>query len=414
MSRSSKTPPTTTTPAPTVITISGAVREFFDEATAANTVIGSGQTHIKVFLEPSAAIPVVYYTNGGSGTVMAASAGDSLFITGQKWSVTGSGLGAESINSAANNATISISGSGNAQGSWQNSADTTASNTVGLSAGNAFVFSNGSKDLIESSGGKDTVEASNSAEVEVNGGSVTVVANGIGPVVAFFNNGGGALRFINNSTVSATVSGVVSGGKSGSATAFGGVGGGVYIGGLSGNNSLVGGSGAVTLVGAGSNNYLEAAAYSSAYFNQNILNAGNNGGSAVLLADSTTGYNEFIGGTGNSTITSFGSGKQTYYVGASGTECITGSTVSGATNEYIFNQDSTGSGQDTIANFRLGTDHIDVNYNGSLTGVTIKGFTSLSGGVTGTVVSLSDNAKIYLVGITGSTLSTSIIGGTHI
>jgi hypothetical protein len=398
-----------------IATISAGVTAFYDRATIANTVLGGGQTNIKVFLEPSAAIPVTYFTGGGSGTITAASAGDTLSVTGAKWLIKGSTKGGDSIHSAAKNATINVSGAGDAQGTWQNGADTTPSNYVALTAGNAVVNADGQKDLILSSGGKDTVNAYNSATVEVNGGAVTINAAGSGPVLAFFENGGGALTFINNSTVSATVSGAVPGGTAGSVTAFGGAGGGVYVGGPGGNNSLVGGSGTVTLVGAGTNNYLEAAGYSSNYFSQNVLEAGNGGG--ILVADSSTGYNEFLGGTGNDTISSAGAGAQTYYIGASGAESITGSTTSGAQNEYIFDQSSNGAGQDTIANFRHGLDHIDINLNGTLSGVTISGFTgfgTIGAASYGTMVSLSDSTKIYLYGLSSSALSTSIIGGTHI
>jgi hypothetical protein len=231
-------------------------------------------------------------------------------------------------------------------------------------------------------------------------------------VIAYFDStGGGKLDFINNSTVSATVSGNIPGGSGGSLTVFGGVGGGVYIGGSGGNNSLVGGSGAVTLIGAGNNNHLSVSGYSSSYAGQNVLRAG--GGGAVMVAESPSGYNEFYGG-GTDTITSYGHGAQTYYVGTTGTERYTGSTVSGATNEYIFDQDTSGSGNDIITNFRLGTDHIDVNLNGTLSGVTIRSIEALTGTHTGSVVLLSNQTTIQLYGVSTSALSVSIIGGTHI
>jgi hypothetical protein len=278
------------------------------------------------------------------------------------------------------------------------------------------VNSFGTNDLIESFAGHDTIRADGSANVLVDGGHVTVDANGGGPVIAFFSgSAGGALDFINNSTVSATVSGNVPGGSGGSVTAFGGVGGGVFIGASGGNNSLVGGSGAVTLVAAGNNNHLKAAGYSSSYSGQNVLEAGYSSNGDVMIAESTSGYNQFHGGSsGADTMESFGQGAQTFYVGAGGPESIVGSTVSGASNEYIFDQDSTGNGQDIITNFRLGTDHIDINYNGTLSGVTIKSFNETGGTHPGTFIELSNNTTITLYGVNASSLSTSIIGGTHI
>jgi hypothetical protein len=385
-----------------------------DDATVPTTIAGSGGESVSYGLgTPGSTVPTTLFTNGGSGTVSAGGSNAFVFLSGSNWSVQGSSSGADSVNSNASNATVGTSGNGAAVGNATNRADTTPSNVVGLAGTSAIVNSSGSNDLIESYSGSDTVNVTNSANVLVNGGAVTVNANGPGPVIAFFNSiGGGTLDFINNSSVAATVSGNIPGGGGGSATAFGGVGGGVYIGGSAGNNSLVGGSGAVTLVGAGTNNYLEAAGFSSTYAGQNVLKAGSGGG--LLVADSTTGYNEFFGGSGTSTIISAGKGAQTFYVGSSGSERITGSTVAGSTNEYIFDQDSTGSGSDVITNFRLGKDHIDINLNGTLSGVTIKAIDTLGGGVSGSLVSLSDGTSIQLYGVKTSSLSTSIIGGTHI
>jgi hypothetical protein len=382
--------------------------------TVPTTIMGSGGESVSYGLgTPGSTVPTVLNTNGGSGTVTAGGQNDFVFLSGGIWCVKGAAVGGDSVNSNAGSVTIGTSGSGTATGSATNRTDTTPSNVVGLAGTSAVVNSSGSNDLIESYSGSDTINVSNSANVLVNGGAVTVHATGSGPVVAFFNSiGGGTLDFINNSTVAATVSGNIPGGGGGSATAFGGVGGGVYVGGSAGNNSLVGGSGAVTLIGGGTNNYLEAAGFSSSYAGQNVLEAGSGGG--VLVADSTSGYNEFYTGTGTSTVTSFGKGAQTYYVGASGSAQITGSTVAGSTNEYIFDQDSTGSGSDVITNFRLGTDHIDINLNGNLSGVTIKAIDTLGGGASGSLVSLSDGTTIQLYGVSKSSLSTSIIGGTHI
>jgi hypothetical protein len=397
---------------PGYVSIAGGVKDFIDDTSIASTIEGSGQKNIVAWLALDTGVPVTYFTGGGNGTVVGGGAGDSVVLSGTKWVFEGYSQGAATVADAAGAATISVAGQGSATGN-ATGPDSTPSNFVELAGAMALVNSSGSNDLIESFAGSDTVKFSGSGNLEINGGNVTVNAAGSGPVRAIFaGNGGGTLDFINNSSVSATVSGNIPGGSGGSATVFGGVGGGVYVGGAGGNNSLIGGSGNVTLVGAGTNNYLEAAGFASSYASQNVLEAGSGGG--VLIADSTTGYNQFYGGTGNSTISTAGAGAQTFYVGASGTEYITGSTAAGSTNEYIFNQNSTGSGQDTIANFRLGRDHIDVNLNGTLSGVTIAGISTIGGGQSGTIVNLSDKTQIYLYGVSPSALSTSIIGGTHI
>ncbi len=314
---------------------------------------------------------------GGYGSGFAAAGGNYVGLSGTKWLFESSSLGNDTVISSAGLATIKTEGNGTYPGGQSS----VPSNVVELDGAQALVNSFGTNDLIEDCAGLATINASNDANIEMDGGAATVYAHSEGSVRACFTGqGGGRLDFINNSTVAATVSGNVPGGSGGSVTAFGGVGGGVYVGGSGGNNSLIGGDGKVNLVaGNGNNNVLEAAGFSTSYAGQNILVAGS--GTATLTADSTAGYNEFYGGTGSVVITSFGKGAQTYYVGAKGSETITGSRAAVATNEYILDQDSTGAGVDAITNFKLGTDHIDINLNGSLSGVTINAIATLTSSV---------------------------------
>jgi hypothetical protein len=363
---------------------------------------------------------VTFNSGGGSGTVAAGGPGDYVVVSGSTWSVIGNAAGGAHVDSSATVGTqVIVTGAGNAVNNAIG-ADSTPSNIVGL-AGNATVLSSGTNDLIEQFVGNGVISVSNSANVLVNGGNDTVFAvAGSSAVKAFFNANGGSLNFINQSSTSATVSGDVPGASGGNLTAFGGAGGGVYLGGSAGSNSLIGGSGSVTLGAAGTNNILSVSGFGGSYATQNILQAG--AGGATMVATSTTGYNEFYGGSGGNSpgpagtdsIVSFGSGAQTFYVGSTGAETLTGSTVSGASNDYIFNQDSSGNGQDVITNFRLGNDHINVNGNGSLTGVSIHGFSALLGGTAGTEIFLSDATTIQLYGVNVNSLSPTLIGGTSI
>jgi hypothetical protein len=391
------------------------VNQFYNtlavQAPGTETVMGNGDDgFLAVFSSISA---VTFNSNGGSGTVAAGGQSDFVNVSGTVWTVTGAQVGADTINTSAANAAVSVFGTGNAQNNAVG-ADSTPSNVVGLAGSSAVVYSAGTNDLIETYAGSDTVSVFGSANVLVNGGADTVFAtSGNGGVRAFFNLFGGTLDFINNSTTAATVSGDVPGASGGEVTAFGGAGGGQFIGGDAGNNSLVGGTGTVTLVGAGTNNYLEAAGYASTYSGENILSGG--AGGAYMIADSTTGYNEFHGGTGTDTMVSYGSGAQVFYVGALGQELITGATTSGATNEYVFDQTPSQGGSDDITNFRLGTDHIDINLDASVNGVvTIQSYQSLGGAHSGSLIYLSDNTTIQLYGVNSSALNQSIIGGTHI
>jgi hypothetical protein len=373
------------------------------------TVQGNGAYHaLANFLGASS---VTYNTGGGSGVITASGPGDFVNVSGTEWTVNGAAGGGDTINSTSDNAFISTYGQGLATGNAIG-ADSTPSNVVGLAGANATVSSNDANGLIETFTGSDIISVNGSANVLINGGADTVYATASSTAVrAFFNLFGGTLDFINNSTVAATVSGAVPGASGGSTTAFGGAGGGVYIGGNAGNNSLIGGTGTVNLVAAGTNNFLSVSGSSGTYATQNILAAGDGG--ATMVAGSTTGFNEFYGGTGTDSILSSGSGAQTYYVGASGSELITGSTVAGANNQYIFNQDGTGSGQDVITNFRRGIDRIDINANGTLSGVAISGVASLGGAQSGSIIYLSDRTTIQLYGVKSASLG-NVIGATSI
>jgi hypothetical protein len=283
-------------------------------------------------------------------------------------------------------------------------ADTVPSNVVGLNAGDVTVVSGGTNDLVESFVGSDVVSVNNSANVLVSGGAATVYADlGSTAVKAFFQVGG-TLDFINNSGSAATVSGDVPGATGGSATVFGGAGGGVYIGGSGGNNSIISGTGTglSTVVGAGSNNFLSVGGYGTVNA-ANLLNAGSGG--ATMVAGSTTDVNQFYGGTGTDSIVSFGQGSQVYFVGSQGTENITGSTVTGASNHYYLSSASA-SREDVINNFNMSRDSLTVTSAGD----TISGVFAASGGA---LVQLADNTLIQLVGISASSL-TSLVGGSYI
>jgi hypothetical protein len=379
-------------------------------APGSETIQGNGAAHSLVNF--GGASSVTFNSNGGSGSVTAAAASSLIVVSGSLWTVSGAAGGGDTINSTADNALISTFGQGLASGNAIG-ADSTPSNVVGLAGLNATVSSNDSNGLIETYSGNDIISVNGSANVLINGGADTVYATASSTAVrAFFNLFGGTLDFINNSTIAATVSGAVPGASGGSSTTFGGVGGGVYIGGNAGNNSLIGGSGIADLVAAGTNNFLSVAGYGASYATENIMDAGSGG--ATLVAGASTGYNEFYGGTGTDSIVSYGSGVQTFYVGSTGSEQITGSTVAGAVNEYAFNQSASGNGQDVITNFRVGTDHIDINLNGGLAGVKISGFGQLGGATSGSIIYLSDETTIQLFGVKTASLSAGIIGTTHI
>ena len=383
---------------------------FIVQAPGTETVSGNGSSNqLDIFGANSS---VNFNTGGGSGTVVAGGGGNFIVVAGSTWSVDGSTDGNDTINSNASNGLIYTYGQGNAVNNAVG-VSTVPSNVVGLAGAQATVNSYGTNDLIETYSGNDTILVNNSANVLINGGAATVYATASSTAVkSFFNLGGGTLDFINQSSNVATVSGNVPGSTGGSATVFGGSGGGNYTGGVGGNNLLVGQSGSVTLTAAGTNNVLSVNGSYSGFSNQNVLVAGS--GSDTLVASATTNYNAFYGGTGSDSIVSFGSGQQTFVVGATGSESMTGSTVTGASNLYIFQQDANSGGSDIITNFNFNTDNIYINFFGG-SGVSVAGIGQLFGAHSGSIVYLSNNTTIQLYGVTNAQLNAaSIIGGTHI
>jgi len=361
------------------------------EAPGSETVNSSANGLLAVFGNQSA----VDFNGGGSGTVIAAGSGDFVGLDAGTWSVFASG--GDSVQSGAASATINTAGAGN---------------VVGLLGGSSSVNLGGSGDLIETynSGvtGNITISGVND-RVLVDGGSDTVTAvTGQSGLNVFFNLSGGSLDFINNSTTSATVSGAVNGAIGGSVTAFGGAGGGTYIGGPGGNNSLIGGSGLVTLLGSGTNN-LESVNGAGAA--GNVLSVGNSG-SSTLIASATTTNNTFYGGaTGSSVMESSGKGVQTFFVGTNDQENLTGSTTTGAVNDYYFLQSASGSGSDVITNFRLSTDQIFIDTFGSDQGeVSVAAVTAKAGANAGSIIQLSDNTTITLYGVSVQQLTNAGVG----
>jgi hypothetical protein len=379
------------------------------QAPGTETITGNGSSgFLALFGDQSS---VTFNSGGGSGTVVAAGAGDYVGVTGTVWSVLGSSAGNDTVNTTADSLIAAVYGTGSATG---NALDTASapSNVVGLAALNATVSSHGTNDLIASFGGSDVVSVFGSANVLLAGGADTIYAASTSTAVkAFFSSAiaGGTIDFINNSTVAASVTGSSSNlAAAGSVTVFGGEGGGYYQGGSGGNNSLIGGTGNTTLIGAGVGNILSVSAGS------NFLEAASNGYSTLVASAGTSG-NTFVG-SGVASIFSGGSGVQAYFVGASGVETITGSSAA-SENRYLFLQDTTGSGTDNIIGFTYGKDHIYINPNGytTLSGVSIAAFQTYQGAGGGTIVQLNDGTQIRLIGVTlTGGQETSLTGGTYI
>lgn len=268
--------------------------------------------------------------------------------------------------------------------------------TLSAQSGDNVFQASSESSFISIAGGHATVNSQGNDTVTATGTTVVSIL----PISASTEK----LDFVNSSSGTATV---FSGG--GSATVLGGAGAGFYLGGSSGNNSLIGGSGVVTLVGGGSGDFLRANSR-----NQNDLFANN--GQATLVASSTTGANLFqFGGNAYGTISTAGSGTQTFFLEnhGSGASTITGSSVTGAFNLYAIVGDSTaGGGSYTVDDFSAANSVIYL-INGTDTGpgdATIETIAASSGG-SGTTILLSDNTSIKLLGVPVSSVYSATLSG---
>ncbi|MDR3521041.1 MAG: hypothetical protein P4L54_05425 [Acidocella sp.] len=395
--------------------ISGAVPSNYStlivQAPGGETISGNGSNNFLAVFGGNSSVN--FNAPGGSGTVVA-SGNDNLALGGGVWSVVGGDLGNNVLITNASSVSATLNGAGNSSAG-------APSNQIGSYSQNLSVLSNGTNDFIITAAGQNTVTVTGFANVSDYGAADTVYATGSGSVNMSFGSQGGTLDFINQSTSASKVNAQVDPATGlitspGSVTVFGGAGGGVYNGGHDGNNSLVGGSGVVTLYGAGMTNYLYADG-AAAGGQQNYLNAVS-GTNDTLIAGSGTTNNTFAMGTGTDIVSTNGSGLQVFAVGTSGSETLTGSTVAGANNVFLFDQTTAqGGGTDIITNFASASGaEAYINFFGQSTpSVTIAGFGSIVGGYgafAGTEIALSNGTTIKLLGVSASSFNSSIVGGT--
>lgn len=376
----------TLTAAPYAVTVNSAVTNLAVEVPGRTVVTGNGNTSFALF----GASSNVVYTDTNGGTTAAA---DSIYAAGGK----------DVINAYGTNV------------------NPNSSYDIVLSGAGSSVAGAG-KDTVNVGASFDTVTANgnSTASVYVYGGATTVNANDSSSVaVQFAQKAGGTLDFINNSSNAATIFSANYGGSNGapnSVTAFGGAGGGYYVGGLAGHNSLVGGTGAVTLQGAGSGDTLQGNSSVG-----NFLFAGT--GNETLLASGASANNTFqlglayTGNTGaivsNAVVSTAGSGQQAFILGSSASSTLTGSSVTGANNLYIFvsNAATTVNGTSTYLITDFSTVNSSIYLSDTLYGATntLSIFSEANQSTpnfSGAVITLSDGSTIKLAGVNASSLAT--------
>lgn len=262
---------------------------------------------------------------------------------------------------------------------------------------NVDLNTQGGTGSIVAGGGADTLNLSGNYAVTLAGGSDAITVTGGSDTIRAFGTKT-ALQFVNQSTERTTVFA-----GAGSATIFGGAGGGSFHAGAAGANSLIGGAGAVSLFGRASGDILEAGESTGGATVGGINNLQAGAGNETLLASSLTGANKLVAGSGSDSISSDGAGLQTFY-GGRGSATITGSTMAGSTNIYLFGAASAPGGVDLISNFKPGKDVFE-----GLNGATISTITASSfGGQAGALVTLSDGTHVQLAGVSAASISSSI------
>lgn len=320
------------------------------------TVTGGGAANQVAILGTNpGGTTVVFNTGGGSGTVVGGDGNKSINASTAIGFAVYTGGGNDTISVGAGRNTV-------AAGAGQNS--------ITLGTGTTQIRSTGN-DTVQVGAGNATIQAAGSNQDSVVGGSgaMTII------------NGSGSANVNFSTQTTAPLS-------SGSATAFGGAGGGYYRGGSNGNNLLIGGAGAVTLQGAGNGDVLIATGTSATQ----VLQAG--AGNETLLGSLSSTNNYFVGGPGNDLIIA-GSGNDTVFAG-SGSETITGGA---GADTFIFSPTRSAGASITLTDFTPGVDHVTLNYGNS--GLAASAAASArSVGATSSHITLSDGTSITFQGIT--------------
>ena len=338
------------------------------------------------------ATPYQYIASGTGGMTLFAQANAGSFVAegGSNAVVLGSGLtGGWSIDMLGGNNQIWAS-SGN--DTVQTAAGST--NLVDLGSGNNLAMSGGT-DVFFAGAGDDTINAT--------GSNVSVVG------------GSGILTFLDASTVPGGQNALIFAGSGainvngglGSVTVVSGAGGGNVIGGSAGNNVLFAGGGPVTMQGGGAGDMLLGSGSGGDLLlagsgNETLLasQAGNTtigGGTGNDMIVLTGGDNTVIGGSAGSDLIWSGGGNASIAGGAAGLNVI-----GGAGNDTV----QAGSGTDafTFINGLAGGSMVINNFNTATDSIVLDGYAANSASVAtaggSTTVTLSDNTKIELIGVT--------------
>lgn len=340
---------------------------------ATGTVIGGGGPNQAVAARTGG---LTYQFAGGGGVIYTAangsSTGDTLFLDGATTITAALGQGQDTV--------VASSGT----------------NYIAAGAGANVIFLEGGSNFVGSEGADQIVQGIGSAAAA---GSATISLSGSGTVFGGSGQlllaGGTAPSFLFPQTDS--TSGALT--STGSATVFGGAGGGAYYGGGGGRNLMVTGQAATTLVGGGANDTLFATGAGN-----HVLQAGGAGG--VLVGTGATGNNEFFAAAGGTAM--FGGSGQDIFVAGAGNDSL--SAGAGA-DQFDFTAGESG-GVDLIFGFKPGVDQVNLfGYDSGDGSAGANALAQAAANVNGgsTYITLSDSTRIFFVGVTSLTPN-SIVG----
>ncbi len=329
-----------------------------DDATGAVTIIANGTT------------PQVASVTGTDQTYLA-SAAAGYFVSGnfsaQGTASTGTGAGRASGN-------LWLTGAAGSVPSYLAS-DGRTDSIVATQGTNWIATGNNSAVQIWIDAGTAIIASRGSDTIAIGAADATVVGSGS----ALVYGGSGALNFSAIAGTDTMIGGTaaVTAGASGSASLL-------AYGGSAGNNAMVGDGAGATLFGGGSGDQLAGLA------GANMLLAG--GGSETLFGGSAAPNTVFVGGSGTDVMAAQAGGSQ--FISGSGTDQV---LAAGDANQFDFTLGRAG-GLMVVQGFNS-SDVINLTGYAADAATTAFSTAQVSGG--NTVLTLSDNTRIVLLGFTG-------------
>jgi Ca2+-binding RTX toxin-like protein len=257
---------------------------------------------------------------------------------------------------------------------------------LGGSGGNETIFGGTGDTVTGGSGGDEFINgwAGGQSITGGSGGNETIFGSASGRPADTIHGGSGG-----NETIAGGAGDTITGGSDGNEFIDGTTGGMSIHGGTGGNETIRSGAGDSITGGSGGNETIVGV------FGNTIT-----GGAANTFIDAQSGGESVSGGSGN---TSVWGGTGDTIQGASGTGSATIAFSPGHTNETIWDDGATSTGNDTVYDFSQGSgDRVSLSSSDTASTV-VANSTEVGGNV---VIHLSDGSNITLVGVSKAQLDT--------